>query len=177
MTDPRVSSFPPIAPPHARVLILGSMPGRRSLDENRYYAHPQNAFWRIVADFTDVTHDAPYEQRIAAIEQRGIAVWDVLQSCIREGSLDSAIDDASIEVNDFPSLFTRCPNIKSIFFNGAKAEQSFRRHVLPNLDERYSSIRYERLPSTSPAHAGMSLDDKRVAWSVVRAAIESAASS
>lgn len=165
---PRVSSFPPIAPPHARVLILGSMPGRRSLDENRYYAHPQNAFWRIVADFTGVAHDAPYPERIAGLERRGIAVWDVLQSCIREGSLDSAIDDASIEVNDFPALFTRCPNITNIFFNGGKAEQSFRRHVLPNLDARHAGLRYERLPSTSPAHAVMRLDDKRSAWEIVR---------
>lgn len=168
MTGPRVSSFPPIAPPHARVLILGSMPGRRSLDENRYYAHPQNAFWRIVADFTGVAHDAPYPERIAGLERRGIAVWDVLQSCIREGSLDSSIDESSIEINDFPGLFTRCPDIASVFFNGAKAEQSFRRRVLPTLESRHAAMHYERLPSTSPAHAGMRLDAKREAWTVVR---------
>ncbi len=91
----RVQSFPPIAAPGARLLILGSMPGAASLAAGQYYAHPRNAFWPILAALCHFPADAPYAARVAALQAAGVAVWDVLQSCVRPGSLDTAIERSS----------------------------------------------------------------------------------
>jgi hypoxanthine-DNA glycosylase len=158
----RVHSFAPIADARARVLVLGSMPGERSLAQREYYAHPQNRFWRILATLTGVAHDAPYAVRIASLKDAGIALWDVLASCRRESSLDSAIERASMRANDFAAFFAAHPRLTHVCFNGATAEAVFRRHVRATLPER--PIRYERLPSTSPAHAGMPAAQKARRW-------------
>ena len=92
-----VQSFPPIAQRTARVLILGTMPGRVSLRERQYYAHPQNAFWRIVGGILGFDPALAYPERVAAVQSAGVAIWDVLKACAREGSLDSAIDPASLK--------------------------------------------------------------------------------
>ncbi|MHB1590463.1 MAG: DNA-deoxyinosine glycosylase, partial [Sulfuricella sp.] len=131
---PYVHSFPPIADARARVLILGSMPGKLSLQAQQYYAHPRNAFWHILGELVGAHADLTYQTRMRVLKANGIALWDVLKSCTREGSLDSDIDDASIIANDFASFHRAHPDIAYIFFNGAKAEACYRKHVLPSLD-------------------------------------------
>lgn len=160
----RVRSFPPIAEAGARILILGSMPGRASLMAGQYYAHAQNLFWRILAEITGAGPDLPYAIRAQALTRSGIALWDVLASCARVGSLDSAIDEATIRANDFASFYRDHPGIAQVFFNGAKAEACYRRHVRPLLADGFGPQRHTRLPSTSPANAAMSRAHKRGVW-------------
>lgn len=164
-----VHSFAPIADASARVLILGSMPGRISLEKQQYYAHPRNAFWPLMGELFGVPPELDYDERLRCLQQQHIAVWDVLKLCTREGSLDSAIVESSIECNDFASLFERCPGIKQVFFNGAKAEATYRRYVAPVLST--PEIRFRRLPSTSPAHASLDLSAKLSAWKIVKDAV------
>ncbi len=101
----KLRSFDPISSVNARVLILGSMPGQRSLDAGQYYAHPRNDFWKIMEAVTGLKASADYHERIRSLQVRGIALWDVLHSCHRKGSLDAAIEASSVEVNDFRSFF------------------------------------------------------------------------
>jgi double-stranded uracil-DNA glycosylase len=162
----------PIVDQHARVLILGSMPGVRSLTEQRYYAHPYNAFWPIMGRLIGAHSELPYPQRIAMLRASRIALWDVLADCERPGSLDTAIDPKTVIANDFAAFFVRYPSIGHVFFNGAAAETWFKRKVRATLDDRAPSTL--RLPSTSPAHAGRSLQEKITAWQVVVTALASA---
>jgi hypoxanthine-DNA glycosylase len=161
----RIRSFAPIAGRGARVLILGSMPGKKSLEARQYYAHRQNAFWRIVGDLFGVDPHAPYRKRIQTLKSARIAVWDVLHSCTRSGSMDTDIDGASEIANDFRAFFRQHRKISRVFFNGAKAEASFRRHVTNKLDG--VPIQSARLPSTSPAHASVSYPRKLKAWRAI----------
>ena len=156
-----VRSFPPIADPRSHTLILGSMPGVRSLAAGAYYAHPRNAFWPIVSRLLQLAPDASYAQRTDALRAAGFALWDVLETCIRPGSLDGAIQRDSRVPNDFHGFLARHPRIARIAFNGAEAERSFRRQVLPTLDGR--TIEYHLLPSTSPAYT-MAFEFKLAAW-------------
>lgn len=167
MRKARIRSFAPIAGRNARVLILGSMPGRASLAAGRYYAHPQNAFWRIAAELLRIEPDAPYRRRVQALKSARIALWDVLHSCIRQGSLDTMIEQEI--ANDFAAFFGAHPGITHVFFNGAKAEASYRRHVLGRID---IPLRYARLPSTSPAHASLPFRRKLAAWRAILKAEE-----
>ena len=159
-----VRSFPPIADAKARVLILGSMPGLASLAAGQYYAHAQNLFWQILGEVTGAAASLPYATRVRALKSSGIALWDVLAACVREGSLDSAIDAASMSVNDFGAFYRAHPGIVQVFFNGAKAEASYRRHVLPALADAIAPAKLVRLPSTSPANASMSRAHKQKVW-------------
>jgi double-stranded uracil-DNA glycosylase len=161
---PHVQSFPPIANARARVLILGSMPGRASLAAGQYYAHPQNLFWRILGEVTGAAASSTYAVRTRALKSCGIALWDVLQSCAREGSLDAAIDDATIRANDFRSFYRAHPRIAHVFFNGAKAEACYRKHVQPLLADAPAPPICHRLPSTSPANASMTRAHKQRVW-------------
>jgi hypoxanthine-DNA glycosylase len=149
------------------VLVLGSMPGRDSLQMQQYYAHPRNAFWPIMRRLFTLKGGG-YEEQTRELVDHGVAVWDVLKTCFRSGSLDSSIDDKTIVVNDFGSFLAGHQGIRNIFFNGAKAEAVYRRHVLPGLDQPHAALPLTRLPSTSPAHAGMSPDQKAAAWKIVR---------
>ncbi len=162
----RLQSFPPVAAPNATILILGSMPGAASLQAGEYYAHPRNGFWPILGELTGARRELPYIQRLTRLQAAGVALWDVLQSCVRPGSLDTSIDDRSCVPNDFESFFREHPAIKRVFFNGAKAEQCFRRQVLQR-QLIPAGMDFIRLPSTSPAHAGMSLERKLGAWRVL----------
>ena len=162
MVKPVIQSFPLIADAQATRLILGSMPGVASLAVRQYYAHPQNAFWRIMGELLGFAPDAPYADRVQALLRARIAVWDVLQFCERPGSLDSAIRRDSEVANDFSSFFREHPSVTHVFFNGSAAETCFRRHCA-DLDGR-QSVRFQRLPSTSPAHATLRFDAKLVAW-------------
>lgn len=151
------------------MLILGSMPGMKSLSEQQYYAHPQNAFWKIMAALFDASADT-YAQRVDLIKNNSLALWDVLKFCERHGSLDTRIDDATIEVNDFVAFFKKYPAVTHVFFNGAKSEREFMKRVLPTLpDKIVARLELKRLPSTSPAHAGLKLTDKLKAWKAVKA--------
>ncbi len=159
---PRVESFPPLARRGATVLILGSVPGVASLRAGQYYAHPRNHFWRLLGELLGFDASASYAHRVRAVTAARIAVWDVLQSCEREGSLDAAIDDRTLVPNDFAAFFRRHRQVARVFFNGAKAEACYRRCVLPNVTAPL--IEYRRLPSTSPANASQSHGDRLVAW-------------
>ncbi|MBI5436997.1 MAG: DNA-deoxyinosine glycosylase [Nitrosomonadales bacterium] len=161
---PHIHSFAPVSNADARVLILGSMPGKKSLEQNQYYAHPPNAFWKIMGDLVGAFPSLPYEERLCILKSSGIALWDVLASCERKTSMDSHIRKES--ANDFASFFARHPHITQVFFNGSKAEQSFRKFVQDK--QELPPLKFHRLPSTSPAHAGMRYADKLQTW---RAAI------
>ena len=160
-----IRSFPPVADASARILILGSMPGEESLRAGQYYAHPRNAFWKLMGELFAADPELPYERRTQQLKKSGVALWDVLASCKRKGSLDSAIAADSITANDFQTFFARHRKINQVFFNGATAERSFRMHVLPGLTAQ--PLQYTRLPSTSPAHAALSHAQKRTAWRAV----------
>lgn len=163
MTDVLVRGFAPIARPDARVLVLGSMPGVASLRAGQYYGHPRNSFWPIMAAVFGFDATATYELRVAAIQQRGVAVWDVLAACVRPGSLDADIDRDSIRVNDFDAFLRAHRDLRRLCFNGAKAYAVFRRQVLPNLALALG-LDMVQLPSTSPAFAGMGMEDKCRIW-------------
>jgi len=163
-----VCSFAPIGNKSARVLVLGSMPGAESLRVGRYYAYKHNAFWPIMGALFDAGPAVAYEKRVLFLKRAGLAVWDVMASCVREGSLDSDIDEGSIVPNDFRAFFDSHPQIEHVFFNGTKAETCFRRYVSPELSDR--GLKFTRLPSTSPAHASLSLLQKLKAWRAVAAA-------
>ncbi|MGH2990042.1 MAG: DNA-deoxyinosine glycosylase [Solirubrobacterales bacterium] len=161
-----VQSFPPIESATSRVLILGTMPGKVSLRERQYYAHPQNTFWRIIGAIVGFDPASSYQARVGFVRSAEIAIWDVLKSCIRGSSLDSAIDHSSVVPNDFRGFFVEHPHIQRVCFNGAKAEALFSRHVRPRLVS-CPEIQYARLPSTSPAHASLPLSKKMQAWQAI----------
>lgn len=167
-----INGFQPVINPGANILILGSMPGKRSLQENQYYAHPRNSFWRIFSTLFDVEENlidgVDYKKRIESLKKANIALWDVLQSCTRESSLDSDIIESSVEKNDFSTFFLNHPSIQHVYFNGAKAEELYRRHVIPALDDQERELPMTRLPSTSPAHAAMSFEEKLKKWQIIR---------
>ena len=162
---PHVQSFAPIENADATILILGSMPGEASLRAGQYYAHPRNLFWRIMGELVGAAPELPYQQRIQALKAAHIALWDVLRSCRRKGSLDSNIDDSSLVPNDFAMFFRQHPEITHVFFNGSKAEQCYRKHVPPIAATGH--LEYLRLPSTSPANAATSGERKLEAWRAV----------
>lgn len=168
---PRIHSFAPLVGPGARILILGSMPGEASLRAGQYYAHPRNLFWRVMGEHCGAGPDLPYPERCARLLAHGIALWDVLGSCERPGSLDAAIERESVITNDFVHFFRTWPEIQRLLFNGSMAESSFRRHVQPELYAAGLPARpATRLPSTSPAHAAVSWADKLAAWQLALAA-------
>src|SRR5574343_772220 len=111
-----IRSFPPVAAPDARRLILGSMPGEASLSAGQYYAHPRNAFWRIMGDLLGAGPALPYPARLARLTAAGIALWDVVADCERRGSLDAAIVRESVQANNFRHFFAEHPGIEQIFF-------------------------------------------------------------
>lgn len=155
--------FPPISSPSARILILGSLPGRLSLERGEYYANPQNSFWRIIAASVPEL-PSEYARRVAVLIKHRIALWDVLAAATRLGSLDSAIGDDAI-ANNFRAFFHAYPNIRLIGFNGATAAKLYERHVIPMLAGPQRAIVRQTLPSTSGAHARISFGGKVARWS------------
>lgn len=163
--NPAIYSFPAIADPQSRVLILGSMPGVASLQAGQYYAHPRNQFWQLIAA---LFADAPltdYAQKQQLLLDNNIALWDVMHSCQRHGSLDSKIDKHSIIPNDFNHFFNTHPFAQHVFFNGATAETAFRKRVLSTLESKPLTL--HRLPSSSPAHAHLTLQQKLIQWQCI----------
>lgn len=156
--------FAPVAGKNARLLILGSFPGIRSLKAGEYYAHPQNAFWRIMGLICDAGIDISYEERLVRLHSRGIALWDVLNRCERTGSMDGAIIESGSLPNLFPPFIEGHPGISRIFFNGQKAAHLYGRLVIPSIPPVFASIPLQTLPSTSPAYAKMSFEEKALRW-------------
>ncbi|MDQ6972015.1 MAG: DNA-deoxyinosine glycosylase [Mariprofundaceae bacterium] len=161
--------FPAVSDSNASVLILGSMPSRKSLDEQQYYAYPRNAFWPVMGALFDFGAGLPYEQRLEQLKNKRIALWDVAHCCVRPGSLDA--DMREVEANDFIAFFAAHTQVRHVFFNGRKAEELFRRMVLPRLSDSVKAMELHPLPSTSPAHAGMSREQKQAAWGIVKQCI------
>jgi hypoxanthine-DNA glycosylase len=159
--------FPPIADERARILVLGSLPGVKSLQMREYYAQPYNAFWRIMGELYGAAPGLPYSARLERLRAHGLAVWDVLAAGEREGSLDSSIVGKSIVVNDFNAFFARHARIQLICFNGNTAAGLFRRKVLPGLEPKWAAIKRHALPSTSPAYARLKLEQKLERWAAV----------
>jgi double-stranded uracil-DNA glycosylase len=157
-------SLPPVAAPNARLLILGSMPGVRSLGAQQYYAQPRNAFWPIMGRWFGAGPEKPYDDRLKILQQNRIALWDVLQSCHRPGSLDSAIRVVDAVPNDFAQFLATYSAIMHVFFNGVAAGGLFQRLVAARGLAPQRPITYATLPSTSPANARMRFDEKSEAW-------------
>jgi len=169
----KVISFPPIANADATVLILGSMPGVRSLEAKRYYAHPNNCFWYIIEKLLASNCELEYSARVELLRKNNIALWDVLKLCILKGSLDSSIAASSVVTQNFESFYASIPNIQTIFFNGATAEKEYLKRVHPSLPEKYRGIPHHRLPSTSPAMASLTKEEKLERWRVVKLSVKS----
>ncbi len=155
-----IEAFPPILPSKPHTLILGTMPGVRSLEANQYYAHPQNQFWKLMGDIYGAGPALPYCARVQILKERGIAVWDVVRACTRNGSMDADIRN---EIpNDFAEFYRQHPTIELVVFDSLTAEGIYKRRVLPTLTKQ---LRYVRVPSPSPANARLPYSAKLTLWS------------
>ncbi|WP_294274695.1 DNA-deoxyinosine glycosylase [uncultured Chryseobacterium sp.] len=152
----RISSFAPIVDENSEILILGSVPGVKSLEKQQYYAHPQNKFWKIIFELLNEEPTEDYTQRIAVLKKHHIALWDVIDSCERKGSLDSEIRNE--EANRVDELLNGHPNIKAVFCNGGKSYKNVQKML--GKDYRLPVF---LLPSTSPLHT-VSLEQKLESW-------------
>ena len=157
----KIYSFPSISNKDAKLLILGTMPGIASLELNQYYGHPRNTFWKLLFTILEQPYSLDYEIRKKLVLDNQIAIWDVLQACVREGSLDNAIEQ---EIpNDFILFFKKHPKLEFIVFNGKLAAKYFKQYV--STTNKYKQI---TLPSTSPANAGVSWEQKLKEWQVIK---------
>jgi hypoxanthine-DNA glycosylase len=164
----RSAGFAPIAAPDARVLILGSLPSIKSLQKHEYYGNPQNAFWRVMGELFDAGPEIPYAHRAEKLMHHRIAIWDVLLSSKRPGSMDAAIDLASATPNDFQMFYDEHPLLEMLCFNGKKAAELYERLVAPLGLSTIESVEFRTMPSTSPAYASMKLDEKVRYWSAIQ---------
>lgn len=155
----RIYSFPPLIDAASEILILGSVPGVKSLEMQQYYAHPQNTFWKILFSLFGEPETTDYERRKIFLKKQHIALWDVIDSCVRTGSLDSAIREE--EANRVAELLHDYPHVKAIFCNGQKSYKSLRKMMDPTW-----VLPVEVLPSTSPLHT-ISFEKKREEWSAI----------
>lgn len=155
----RLQGLPPVLRADTRLLILGSFPGVASLQAQQYYGHPQNQFWKILGSLWGLPLPRmPYADRITALQDHGLGLWDVYGACEREGSLDAAIRRG--ELNDLASLRHRCPGLRAVAHNGGESYKHARHTAGLGLP-------VFKLPSTSPAHASWSFERKLAAWSEV----------
>jgi TDG/mug DNA glycosylase family protein len=159
----RVHSIEPIIGHNPRIMILGSMPGIISINASQYYANPRNLFWTVLADLFGIDIDCSYEYRVQQMLELPIILWDTLKSCHREGSLDSKILNTNIEANDIAALLKQFPTLQAIAFNGGASEKYFDRLVKPQLANDLD-IELLKMPSTSPANAGMKREQKLKIW-------------
>jgi TDG/mug DNA glycosylase family protein len=166
----RSSSFKAIAGPDARVLILGTLPGAVSLATGEYYAQPRNVFWRIMGELVGAAPGLLYAERVQRLISRRVALWDVCANATRPGSADAAIRSSTIQPNDIAEFLRLHSEVEIICFNGSKAGELFRRHVSPTLPSSALAIRQGVLPSTSPANAAMSFENKLMKWKAALAA-------
>jgi hypoxanthine-DNA glycosylase len=159
MTEPMREGLPPVVGDGARVLILGSFPSERSLTTSEYYANRRNQFWPLLGAVFGFDAAIPYAERIGNVVQHGVALWDVVHSCRRAGSMDAKIDRKTLVVNDFGTLLATNPAIERVFVNGLTAFDLFERHV-------ETALYAVRLPSSSGAMT-MSFAEKLAHWSAV----------
>lgn len=159
--DDRSYGFPPIVGTKPSLLVLGTLPGVKSIEAQAYYAHPRNQFWPIMANIVGFEATAAYAKRVQALQRAGIAVWDVLQSAERRGSLDSAI--RAPVPSDIKGLLTQHPTINTIVFNGGSAETLFHRHIMRRKVMTDAPWQTVRAPSTSPAYT-IPFADKLARW-------------
>lgn len=155
-----IESFPPIIDDFSRVLILGTIPGKVSLERNEYYGNRNNSFWKIIFQLFNEDFSENYEIKKKILFDNKIALWDVLEGCIRKGSMDSNIRNE--KPNDVPGLLEEFPGIQKIMFNGKGAEKFFKKHF--GYPEGYE---YFSLPSTSPAYQLISFSDKLERWKII----------
>lgn len=154
------TSFPPISDAETEILILGTLPGDRSLQSGEYFAHPRNRFWKIISAITNNPFPQSYSEKMNLLQRTKIGVWNVLHKAHRKGSLDSEIQN---EVpNDLPAFIDRHKNLKVIAFDGKKAEALFKKHF-----SRRSDLTYISLPGCSPANARFSLDALCGRWAEI----------
>lgn len=164
----RVKGFEPVADQNAKILILGTMPGITSLRLNQYYAAPRNQFWKILDNINEGYLEAKYQNRIQKLKIDKIALWDVLNSAERDGSLDANIDGNTIIVNEFQPFFDDHKNIHTVFFNGMKAFDLFQKHVIPQLSsDTIQRLKFISLPSTSSANTHQTLAEKVKEWKAI----------
>jgi TDG/mug DNA glycosylase family protein len=164
MPRARVHSFPAVIGAGTRILILGSMPGVASLAAQQYYAHPRNQFWKIMGAICGAGPELPYAQRLQHAAGRGLGLWDVLQSCVRRGSLDTAIElDSAIANELLPLLRARAASCDCAA-TAAPPTAALQRHFGQQLAREFPQLDVRRLPSTSPANASWSYARKLAAW-------------
>ena len=156
----RISSFPPIISEGSKILILGSVPGVKSLEMQQYYAHPQNQFWKIIFEIFEEDFTADYQKRTEIIRKNNIALWDVIDTCESEGSLDTKIRNE--EHNDILKILREHPNIKAVFCNGQKSFKNLKK-ILGKEAEIPALV----LPSTSPLHT-IPLEKKLAEWKIIK---------
>ncbi|MBK1897258.1 DNA-deoxyinosine glycosylase [Chryseobacterium paridis] len=152
----RISSFPPIIDAQSKILILGSIPGVKSLEMQQYYAHPQNKFWKIIFTLLNENFTEDYLERVSVLKKHHIALWDVIDTCERKGSLDSEIRNE--EANHIEELLERYPNIKALYSNGGKSYKNLQKVLGKNY-----KLPVILLPSTSPLHT-VSFEKKLEEW-------------
>jgi double-stranded uracil-DNA glycosylase len=181
----QIQSFAATETRNCRLLILGSMPGAASLAAGQYYAHPRNAFWPLMARLCAFDLALPYAARLQALQGAGVGLWDVLASCERSGSLDAAISPASVQINPIASFVRQQAKLRAIALNGGAAAKLFGKFVAPDLAERLlfeavsvtpdaskDLIQVFTMPSTSPAHAALSIEQKWQAWRVLKRSLD-----
>ena len=152
-----IHSFDPIINPQSKILILGTMPGKESLEKQQYYGNARNQFWRIIYTLFEADLTSDYEMRKQFLLDNRIALWDVIDNCIRKGSLDSEIKFEKI--NDFDTFFRSYTNLSRVYFNGKKAQVIYEKKAKVYLP----AIGYETLPSTSPTYT-INLNKKIESW-------------
>jgi hypoxanthine-DNA glycosylase len=160
----------PVVDSATKVLIVGSMPGKQSLEKQQYYGNPRNHFWPIMSELLETEVPDDYVKRIALLKHNAIGLWDTIETCEREGSLDAAIRNE--KPNDFQTLFEEYPNIQLVLFNGAKAFEVFKKHIgLELLEERA----YKKMPSTSPIPGKniKSFAEKLEDWRIIQSYLSS----
>jgi hypoxanthine-DNA glycosylase len=160
---PRKSSFPPIADARARLLILGSLPGEASLRKAQYYANPLNQFWRLMSVVLGRSPPEAYEARLAMLQDAGVALWDVVRSAVRAGSLDAQIRDH--EANPLADFAASLPQLRAVAFNGGRAFAIGRRALAG------CPVELVALPSSSPAYT-LPFPAKAEAWAELRRFLE-----
>lgn len=164
-----IYAFDPVVGNEPRVLILGSMPSVKSLEENAYYGHPRNQFWKIIFELmgetlTENHTHMPYAQKIHLIKHFKIALWDVYAQCERVGSLDSNIKNG--HCNDLEAFIACYSSLRAVLFNGGKAASAFRKHLnMKRLSQRYQ-VAFFKMPSTSPAYT-LAYEKKLDQWKVI----------
>lgn len=171
----KITSFMPLVRSDSRILILGSMPSVESLNQRQYYAHPQNAFWRLIPALWEDQVPASYPERVNYLLDHHLALWDVLKECQRKGSADSAIRDAA--ANDFRAFFEQWPQIRWVAFNGQAAARLYDQLVLKpagcrTIGDFRTGLQAIQLGSTSPAHA-VPFAERLQDWLQIKTAVES----